>query len=298
MLTNLILTMLLIPSLLNVYSTDKLFFDTETNPPAAAPQRINIENIGVQVTALRYAAIDVDSGELLLQKSINEQQPLASITKLMTALVILDQKPDWNVTVEMSAADETEGAMPHIYRGEQLSFEDTWKAALITSDNNAIEAMIRTLGISDENFVALMNKKAEDLQMFNTKFVDPTGLSENNVSTALDLARLLRAAIKKYEIRSTVLQSKYVLHISNNKKARTINNTDILVDSFLNQKEYGYELIGGKTGFVPLAGYCLTTAIKKDGHEVIFVVLHSATIDDRFQDTKVIADWVFSNYKW
>ncbi|MFH0987879.1 MAG: hypothetical protein V1763_00720, partial [Parcubacteria group bacterium] len=125
-----------------------------------------------------------------------------------------------------------------------------------------------------------------------------TGLEEKNVSTAFDLGRLLSAAMKRDEIRQTVLQSQYSFRILNNAKTRQIHNTDILVDSFLNQKEYGYELIGGKTGYLPEAGYCLATEIKKDGREVIVVVLNSSTIADRFQDVKVIADWVFSNYEW
>jgi D-alanyl-D-alanine endopeptidase (penicillin-binding protein 7) len=143
-----------------------------------------------------------------------------------------------------------------------------------------------------------MNKKAEELQMFNSSFADSTGLSSGNVSTALDLGRLVYAAMQKNEIKESVLQGSYELKIFNNKKNRKLINTDILIDSFLNKKKYGYELIGGKTGFTNEAGYCLAVKISKEGHPVIVVVLDSDTIGSRFQDVKAVADWVYTNYTW
>lgn len=298
MLINFIIALLLLTPINSVYFTDKLFFDSAVRSFAVAPEKINPENIGVLVTAKRYAAIDVDSGKLLLQKDINLPQSIASITKLMTALVILDQRPNWQKIVSMEKSDETSGAYPHIYRGEKARFIDLWKNALIASDNNSIMAMVRDLGYDTAGFVVLMNRKAEELQMFNSKFADPTGLSEKNISTALDIARLLNVAMKKNEIRESVLQSEYKFNILNRNQIRAIHNTDVLVDSFLNNKNDGYELVGGKTGFLPEAGYCLAAAIKKDGHEVIVVVLNSPSLAERFQNVKAIADWVFSNYEW
>lgn len=297
MFINLILTILLLNPLTgSVVQTAPVFDIAEVD--AEAPSRINIENIGVRVTAERYVVIDVASGELLASQKATSPQAIASITKLMTALVILEQKPDWQMEVEMSRVDETVGAFPHIYRGEKVKFIDLWKSALVSSDNNSIVAMIRALGISKNDFVELMNDKALELQMHNSRFADPTGLDENNLSTALDVARLLHSALEKNEIRESVLQGKYQFEILSSGKNRVIYNTDILIDSFLNRKSYGYELMGGKTGFLYESGYCLTTQIKKDNHEIIIVVLNSDTIENRFQDVKVLADWVFSNYEW
>ncbi|MBT4722130.1 D-alanyl-D-alanine carboxypeptidase [Candidatus Falkowbacteria bacterium] len=297
MLINLILTMLLLNPLTgSVVQTAPVFDIAEVD--AKAPSRINLENIGVKVTAERYVVIDVASGELLASQKATSPQAIASITKLMTALVILDLEPDWQMEVEMSKVDETVGAFPHIYRGEKVKFIDLWKSALVSSDNNSIVAMIRALGISKNDFVELMNDKAVELKMHNTRFADPTGLDENNLSTALDVARLLHSALDKNEIRESVLQGKYQFKILSSGKNRVIYNTDILIDSFLNRKSYGYELMGGKTGFLYESGYCLTTQIKKDNHEIIIVVLNSDTIENRFQDVKVLADWIFSNYEW
>ena len=295
MLLNLILTLLLVNPLSNVYFPNKHFFDVNG---ALLPVRINPENIGVQVTAKRFAVIDAGSGALLFQKDSNLRQPIASITKLMTALVILEKKPVWQKPVQMEKEDETSGAFPHIYRGEEVRFVDLWKSALISSDNNAIKAMIRALELKENEFVGLMNNKARGLGMANTNFTDATGLSEMNFSSAADVAILIHAALQKNEIRESVLQPQYEFAILNSKKKRKIFNTDILVKSFLNDERYGYELIGGKTSYLDEAGYCLGVKISHENHSVIIVVLASATAADRFQDVKAIADWVFSNYRW
>jgi len=116
--------------------------------------------------------------------------------------------------------------------------------------------------------------------------------------TAQDVARLIHFAMQKNEIRESVLQPSYSFRILNNNKFRKINNTDILLGSFLNDKKHGYELIGGKTGYLFEAGYCLGVEIENNHRAVVIVVLDSPNIGQRFQDVKVIADWVYSNYAW
>ena len=222
MLLNIIITLLLLQPFSNIYSSDISFFDIKARAEHEPPQRINIQNIGVEVAADRFVAIDINSGKVLLQKDSNIQQPIASITKLMTALVILDKQPDWQLEVEMQQSDETVGAYPHLYRGERVSFTDLWKAGLVTSDNNAIKAMIRGLGLGQAEFVDLMNERAEQMQMYNSRFADPTGLNEGNISTALDVSRLVHLAMQRNEIRESVLQSKYSFKILNNGKTRRL----------------------------------------------------------------------------
>lgn len=276
----------------------RVFLTPEIQYSDDIPIRVNEQNIGVEITAEKYVAIDVDTGLVLIENQAQLKQPIASITKLMTAMVILDLRPNWNKTVVMTAGDETSGAYPHLYRGEEVTFFHLWKAALISSDNNAILAMVRSLGVSETDFVIMMNDKAKQLKLYNTKFADPTGLDPANVSTATDVAKMVYAALQHNEIRESVLQSEYSFDILNNEKKRRIVNTDILLESFLNSEQFGYELIGGKTGFLPEAGYCLAVEIKYEDKSVMFVALNSDTITDRFQDTKVLADWVFKNYLW
>ena len=298
MFLNLVIILLLFNPLNSVYLSDRAFFDISSEDSVVAPERIHEENVGVKVSAEKFVAIDIDSGKILLQKNVEDKQAIASITKLMTALVILDEEPDWTKTVKLIKGDETYGAYPHLYRGEEVLFEDLWQAALIASDNNSIRAMIRSLNLSLDEFALKMNTKAKDLGMYNTSFADPTGLSENNLSTALDVSLLLHAAMQNETIQQTVLQGKYEFQILNNHKKRTIYNTDILISSFLNSSRYGYSLIGGKTGYLPEAGYCLAAEIVNTDHPVAIIVLNSSSIESRFQDVKVIADWVFSNYTW
>lgn len=301
MFINILLSLLLINSTNGIYQIENepfLHLNENSVYEENIPQRVNLENVGVKITADKYLVLDVDSGKVLMEQNSNIRQPIASITKMMTALVILDQAPDWDFRVTLLKADETVGAKPHIYRGETVSFLDLWKAGLISSDNNSIMAMVRSLGLDKDEFVDLMNNKAEELEMFNTTFDDPTGLSEKNLSTATDVARLIYYALQKEEIRQTVIEDVYSFSILNNTKIRNIETTDILINSFLNSEEYGYNLVGGKTGYLTEAGYCLSVEIEKNGHSVIFVVLNSEDINARFQDTKVLADWVFNNYKW
>lgn len=298
MLISLFVILMLFNPVSGDYIADRAFFDVTKEESRPAPERINPENVGVKVTAERYVAIDLNSGKILLQQNVDSAQPIASITKLMTAMVILDENPDWDMVVKMAESDETYGAFPHLYRGEEILFEHLWQAALVSSDNNSIMAMIRALGMSRVEFVEKMNQKAGELDMYHTRFEDPTGLSENNLSTALDVSRLLHNAMREDKIKETVLQGKYSFEVLNNNKKRNLHNTDILIDSFLNQSKYGYELIGGKTGYLPEAGYCLAVEIINEGHPVAIIVLNSETIESRFQDVKVIADWVFNNYEW
>ncbi|EKD22969.1 MAG: hypothetical protein ACD_83C00143G0003, partial [uncultured bacterium] len=137
MLTNLFLILLFLNPFSSAYPTDRDFFKVAQISSIAPPSRINIENVGVEVTAEKYVAIDVASGKILIQKNVDAVQSVASITKLMTALVVLDNVKNWEQTVEMQASDETVGAFAHIYRGEKVSFDDLWQAALISSDNNS-----------------------------------------------------------------------------------------------------------------------------------------------------------------
>jgi D-alanyl-D-alanine endopeptidase (penicillin-binding protein 7) len=252
----------------------------------------------VAISAGKAIVVDVASGAILFATKPTIAQPIASITKLMTALLVLDQKPNWKKTVEMAAPDETVGAAPHIYRGEQVTFYDLWKIALVASDNNAIMAMVRALGLTQKEFVELMNDKAHELGLVDTTFTDPTGLDEGNKSSAADVARLLHYALKQNGIREMVLQPDYEFKILNNNKKRKILNTDVLLSSFLNQSAYGYELFGGKTGYTIEAGYCLAVELAQNGHKIIIVVLDSDSLDNRFSDAKVLADWTFSVYKW
>jgi len=263
MLVNVLLVLLFLNPFSSAYPTDRDFFHLTKISEIRPPERINVENVGVEVTAEKYVALDVESGKILIQKNVDSVQPIASITKLMTALVILDEVKNWEQLVELSASDETEGAFAHIYRGERVTFNDLWHAALISSDNNSIMAMVRALGLSQEEFVKKMNDKAKTLQMYNTQFTDPTGLSNENQSTALDVSRLLYSTLMQEKIQETVIKNKYTFKILNSNKSRTVTSTDILLDSFLNNVSTAILYLAVKQVLSPRqATVCLSKYLK------------------------------------
>lgn len=255
-------------------------------------------SMGIEVSAEHAVVVDRKTGAILFSKQAEEVQPIASITKVMSALVFLDFNPGWEIEVTMQASDERQGGYFHVYRGEIINMRDLFNLGLVASDNNSLIALMRSTGLSDKEFVFEMNRKAHILGLKNTKFVDPTGLSPQNESTALDVARMLNYALDKKEIRQALVQSSYEFNVLNNGRQVNVLNTDILLDSYLNDQSQGYKIIGGKTGYLIEAGFCLAMAVEKNGNQVIGVVLGSDTIETRFQEIKGLVTWAFDNYTW
>ncbi len=248
-------------------------------------------SVGVKITAQAALVQDLESSVNLFAKNINQQLPLASITKLMTVLVFLDFDISFDQKVVMQAKDEVYKAK-YVYRGEQVTVKDLLHLSLLGSDNNATRALVRVTGLSASEFIALMNDKAKNLGMTKSVFVDTTGLAENNISTAKDIATLAKAVWSQEEIFKISGLFEYVLKVKNNNRSKRIFHTNKLENSFLDIK-------AGKTGFTDEAGYCLVTkTINNDQSEIITVVLGSREEEDRFQDTKAIVWWTFNNYIW
>ncbi len=268
-----------------------LFLPTTNNQVSIEPVRnYTSRSIGVEVSAKAALVVDSKTDKILYTKNINSALPIASISKLMTALVLLDTNPDWQAEVIMQPSDEVYRAK-YVYRGESWSVRDLFWTMLVGSDNNATIALVRSTGLSLPEFVERMNKKALALQMTNTVFFDPTGLTEKNTASAHDVWQMAKAAWQSDLIRQPTSQSNFYLTTSDQKTRRVVN-TNLLFQSFL-------EVRAGKTGFIDEAGYCITTLLtNKDNHEVFLVVLGSATEDDRWQDAKALAWWTYNNWLW
>ncbi len=290
------ITQLEIPANLNINQVDYI------EESVAIPNKKIIENkesIDVEMEATKAISVDVDSGAILYKKNIYEQQAIASITKLMTAMVFLDQDLDLSQTVYMVESDEREGAYNHLYRNEALTLRNLLAASLIPSDNNATIALVRSTGMSLTEFVRLMNDKAVELGLENTVFSDPTGLDENNLSTACDVAKMLYNALQYPLISELTQKDSYFFTTINTKRQVKLFSTDYLLNNELFTENGDYKILGGKTGFIDEAGYCFATkASYKNGNEVISVILDSSTIDNRFQDMKALLYWTFTNYEW
>lgn len=254
------------------------------------------ESLGLQVTAKSAIVVDAASGKVLFNKDLDTKTPIASITKLMTALVFLDYNPGWNTVVTLEERDERVGATPRIYRGETVTVKDLFYSSLVSSDNNSTIALVRTSGLSESEFVQKMNEKALSLDLDNTDFVDATGLDSGNKSTALDISRLVYYALRSEEISHATTRPAYQFTVANNNKRRTVYTTDRLLESYIHEK---YNIRGGKTGFTNEAGSCLGVSVEgEQGQEIIVVVLGSQDNQYRFHEVKGLTQWAFDNYNW
>jgi len=218
---------------------------------------------------------DPVTNEVLFEKNAARTVPIASITKLMTALVFLDQSPDLANTVEVTRTEITGGGKTQLRRGEEVALGDLLHMSLMCSDNVATRVLAKGSGISEEEFLSQMNKKSLELGLTDTRFVEFTGLDERNVSTATDVAKLLRAAADVEMIRSISTTRSYEFRSS--RLPHHIGNTNRLLYS-------RYEILGGKTGFISEAGYCLVTWVRTGGRDLIAVVLGAPTNATRFAD--------------
>lgn len=260
-----------------------------------APQRILNKSFGLKTTAESILIIDNASGAVLYNKNSEAILPIASITKLMTALVVLDNNPDWDKAVTVDKEDYKDGGIIRVLSGEQVTVRDLFYLTLVASANEAAAALARSSGI--ENFQSAMNKKAAELGMADSYFLDPSGLEVENASTVADLIKLAQAAFSREEIVKAVKAKSYSFEVLNNQRIGWVPNTDQLLDSFLNWG--GYKIIGAKTGYLDEAGYCLLFQVKTRDDESLTVALLGMNSQwDRWQEAKGLVDWVFRNYQW
>ncbi len=235
---------------------------------------------GGVVWARNAVVLDPTSGAVLYEKNAGALAPCASLTKLMTALVFLEQQADFDRTVEVTQGELAGGGHTQLRRGEQVRLGDLLHMSLMCSDNVATRVLVRESGLPPDDFLARMNRKAVELGLARTRFVEFTGLDERNVSTAADIARLLRAAAENETIRGISTTRGYDFHslsAQNRARAHHVSNTNRLL--------YGrFEIRGGKTGFIRQAGYCLATWVRTEHRDMIAVVLGAPTNATRFAD--------------
>lgn len=212
-----------------------------------------------------------DDGHVVMADGADTEWSLASISKLMTALVLNDMNLDWNKVVVQSKADEVGGARLRVAVGAKYRRIDLLHASLMGSANNSTHALARTSGISMSQFVARMNAKAKELGMNGTHFVEPTGLSPENVSTASDIARLIETASKVPRIAMIGKKLSYTLtSVGAKPRLHTIKTTNQLLTS-------GEDVMLGKTGFIDESGYNFTVVGKSPRGEQRTVVILNAT---------------------
>lgn len=230
--------------------------------------------------------VDEVTGELLIAKNVDQVHAVASITKLMTALVTLDARVPLSDLVEIGSADvDTErGTRSRLKLGAQLSRDDLLHLALMASENRAAHALGRSYPGGLAAFVEAMNAKARDLGMLRTRFVDPTGLSSANVATAADLARLVRESHRHALIRQYSTDASHVVTVGS--RVLRFNNTNRLVASA------NWDIGLSKTGYINEAGKCLVMQAKMQGRPVVIVLLDSWGKLTRIADANRIKKWL------
>lgn len=262
-----------------------------TNLPSTLEISKNPELVSPIIYAESAIVVDYDSEKILYKNNIHERLPIASITKLMTAIIILEEnKLDEIVTVS-SKASTTEGSTMELQTGEELTVENLLKGLLIQSGNDAAVALAEHNSGSVEDFVAKMNQKAEELELINTHFSNPNGLEDfDNYSSAAEIAKIAKIAFELEEIQEIVSQEETIVYDENGIYIHNLQTTNELLNNDF------YDVIGLKTGTTDLAGLCFAAISENEnGNRIITVVLNSP---DRFQETKILVDWIFRAYQW
>lgn len=251
----------------------------------------NPQFISPVIEAKGSLAMDLETEEVLFEKNMHDRMPIASITKLMTILIILEENdPTQTVIVSRNAAS-IEGSQMYLREGEQISVENLLYGALIHSANDAAVALAEHNAGSIDKFIEKMNKRTLELGLINTHFSNSIGLDQReNYSSPYDLAKLGAYIYhNKFVKEAAKIQKLDVLSLDK-KYTHKLENTNEL----LNNEHYKFK--GLKTGSTDAAGLCLVgIAENNEGHEVITVVLNSP---DRFTESKILVDWVFRAYNW
>ncbi len=238
------------------------------------------------------SALVVDQGgqRVLYAKNTETVMPIASITKLMTALVVLESglPLDERITIAESDVDDIKRTRSRLKVGTSLTRNDLLKLALMASENRAAAALARAYPGGATAFVSAMNHKAVELGMWRTRLVDGTGLSSDNVSTAHDLARLVGAAYRHELIRDYTTGTGHVVALDNGKLLQYRNSNRLV-------KNPQWEIGLSKTGYISEAGRCLVMQARIAATPVIIVLLDSWGKLTRVGDANRIKKWLESN---
>ncbi|MBU1178481.1 D-alanyl-D-alanine carboxypeptidase [Patescibacteria group bacterium] len=267
----------------------------ERNQRLALPFK-ETASLGVELEAKSAIVLDGASGKVLFAKNSQQALPMASLTKMMTAVVVLESGVDLEDTLEIDGEMVgVEGADINLVPGEEMRVGDVLHGLLISSGNDAARALAKKVGGDIGSFVEMMNAKGQAIGLKNTHFANPSGLDEaGHFSTAEDLA-----VLANYVYQNPVFKEIVALKESDIQSVNIGDNHHLRNTNKLLQANYSY-LLGGKTGYTEEAGFCLTTfaAEEKGQHQIVTVVLGSELNGQQFQDSKALIEWTYNNYRW
>jgi len=250
------------------------------------------ESSALSIKSEAAVVLDAKKEMILFEKNMQEQLPIASLSKLMTALVFLETDPDLNDTATITLEDAVGAGYSQLKIRESFTLCDLLHASLMSSNNRTTRTLVRSCGLSFEEFITRMNQKAKKIGLENTVFFETTGLDTNNRSTALDCARLLYFAQKESLIASIMGKTTYQFSsLGKRRRTHQIRNTNKLLFTSLPSEDMG-NVMCGKTGYNGPSGYCLSTLVQgEEGEEIIAVVLGAPSSGTRFKEIKSILRW-------
>ena len=254
----------------------------------AMTPRFKADASGAMVPDVRAAAAIIfnpQTGQVLWEENAQDQRSIASITKVMTAVVFLEDNPDLTQQITIERGDVYAASTTFLRRNERVSLGTLLHLTLIASDNAAARALARVSHGGTKAFVQRMNEKAAELGLASTAFADPSGLNPENVSSAYDLSRLISLAVADERIAPIMRTAEYKVTVG--RRTFTIHNTNRLLTGG------DVDVMGGKTGFIHKAGYCLATLLRlPQGNQVAVVVLGANSNTSRFWETRHLFNWL------
>jgi D-alanyl-D-alanine endopeptidase (penicillin-binding protein 7) len=259
-------------------------FGLEAN--AAASRAAANSTTGPELRSAAALVVNGDTGGVIFERKAGLVAPIASITKLMTALVVIDGQQPLDEVIEITAEDRWKGKGAHsrLAVGAKLTRGDLLRLALMASENRAAQVLARKYPGGKVAFVRTMNLKAKALGMTQTRFADASGLSNLNVSSARDLAKLVIAVSRDSRIRE--FSTLHSLEVVVGKSRLAYRNTNLLVG------KADWEILVQKTGYTNDAGQCLVMEAKIDERSVVIVLLNSFGTLTRTADARRIRKWM------
>jgi len=254
----------------------------------AMTPRYKTDATGALVPDIRAAAAIIfnpDTGQILWEENAQDKRSIASITKVMTALVFMEDEPDLSREVTVERSDVYAASTTYLRANERITLDNVLHLTLIASDNAAARVLARVSHGGTASFIERMNEKSIELGLESTSFADPSGLNPANVSSAYDLSRLISFASGNETLAPIMRTATYSVRTS--RRTIPIHNTNRLVVGG------EVDVMGGKTGFIGKSGYCLATLLRLPTNEkVAVVVLGARSNPGRFWETRHLFNWL------
>lgn len=256
---------------------------------SAYPEKKSLQLMPV-IKAKSVLSLDLDTGNLLYSQNAQARLPMASLTKLMTILIVLEENSLDEIVTVTPEAVKMDPAKMYLVNNEKISVEALLKASLIPSANDAAVALAIHNAGSTEKFVEKMNQKAFELGMINTHYANPMGFDDpDQYSTAEDLAILAKKVYQKPFVKQYAAVKETEVSNTEQTLKHQLLNTNQLFDSYL-------QVFGLKTGTTDLAGQCLISIVSnQQNHRIMNILLNSPS---RFNESKILSEWIFTSYNW